>query len=187
MQMKIYTKKGDQGFTRLISGTKVLKSHKTIVAYGSVDELNSWIGVLAASLPEMENMFYNIQDNLFSIGAILSCDCTQTLKKLPRINENGIKELENSIDEMNQDLPPLKHFIFPRGNQLSSYCHVARTVCRRSETECVELINIGLLMDFGIIKYINRLSDWLFTLARKIAFDHGIEEIIWKPKTAKKK
>jgi cob(I)alamin adenosyltransferase len=180
--MKIYTKKGDKGSTSLIGGVKVSKSNLRIHSYGTVDELNSFIGIIRDSYADSHanHILYNIQNLLFTIGSHLASDPIKSKMKLPEISELDITVLEKEIDAMNEILPELTHFILPGGNLSSSYCHVGRTVCRRAERLVVEL-GENEPVDPIIIKYINRLSDYLFVLARKISFDAGAEEVKWLP------
>jgi cob(I)alamin adenosyltransferase len=180
--MKIYTKKGDKGLTSLIGGVKVSKSNLRINSYGTVDELNSFIGVVIDSYREEHaaSVLYNIQNLLFTIGSHLASDPVKSKMKLPSITEDHVSALEKEMDRMNEILPPLTHFILPGGNLPSSYCHVARTVCRRAERLVVELSESEPVEPI-IIKYLNRLSDYLFVLARQISFSAGAEEIKWMP------
>ena len=185
MATKIYTRTGDQGKTSLIGGTKVPKSHIRIEAYGTVDELNSYIGLVSDNLSnEHANaILEEIQDRLFIIGSSLACDPDkEPLMKLPDLNESDIDMLEKEIDSMNDQLPPMKNFILPRGHIAVSTTHVARCVCRRAERCCVNMQEQEMLVDPLIIKYLNRLSDYLFMLARYISHILHIEEIPWKPR-----
>src|SRR5258705_12723027 len=184
MALKIYTKTGDKGTTSLIGGTKVPKSHVRIEAYGTVDELNSYIGLCKDLLddPSGRAILQEIQDRLFTIGSSLACDPEKEPKmKIPDLKESDIVFLEKEIDRMNESLPEMKNFILPGGHPIVSHLHVARCVCRRAERCCVRLQDndeSALL----IIKYINRLSDHLFVLARYISHLLGSEEIPWKPR-----
>ena len=180
--MKIYTKKGDKGSTSLIGGVKVSKNNERIHAYGTVDELNSFLGVVrdAYKEPVAQEVLNKIQNNLFTVGSHLAAHPEKNKMKLPDISEEDIVLLEEEIDRMNEILPELTNFILPGGNLASSYCHVARCVCRRAER-----LTVGLgeheQVEPLMIKYLNRLSDYLFVLARKISFDAGAEEIKWMP------
>ena len=180
--MKIYTKKGDKGATSLIGGAKVPKSNLRIHAYGTIDELNSFIGIVRDSYPEKHSLeiLYQIQNLLFTIGSNLAADPDKSRMQLPTISEDDIMVLEHEIDNMTEKLPPLTHFILPGGHIASSHCHVARCVCRRSERLIVELSEKEKV-DPLILKYINRLSDYLFVLSRKILADNNAEEIKWVP------
>lgn len=182
MAFKIYTKTGDKGETSLFGGTRLPKSHLRIEAYGTVDELNSFIGLLKDSLNDLEIKadLKNIQDRLFDLGSNLALDPSKKLE-VPSIEASDIEILEKKMDEMDEKLSPLKNFILPGGHVIVSYCHVARTVCRRAERNVVAL-NLIDEVDEILIKYLNRLSDYLFILARKIAADLGVEEVAWKGK-----
>jgi cob(I)alamin adenosyltransferase len=180
--MKIYTKKGDKGKTSLIGGVKVPKSSERIHAYGTVDELNSFIGIVRDSYidPHSNDILYRIQNLLFTIGSHLAAHPEKNKMKLPEILEADVVQLEREMDTMNEVLPALTNFILPGGNIAASYCHVARCVCRRAERLVVGLAEHDVVEPI-IIKYLNRLSDYLFVLSRKIAFDAGATEVIWKP------
>jgi cob(I)alamin adenosyltransferase len=183
MSQKIYTKTGDSGKTSLIGGTKVPKSHIRINAYGTVDELNAYIGLLRDLLTDEHGREFlrEIQDRLFTIGSALACDPQkETLMKIPDLNESDILLLEHEIDTMNSQLPEMKFFILPGGHVTASTAHICRTVCRRAERLVVELDAGEPLGQPLIIKYLNRLSDYLFVLARWIGQLLGAEEIPWK-------
>ena len=185
MSLKIYTKTGDLGKTSLIGGTKVPKSHLRIESYGTVDELNSYIGLVGDLITEghSKTMLKEIQDRLFTIGSSLACDPDkEPLMKMPDLKETDIVLLENEMDQMNEVLSPMKHFILPGGHPAVSTTHIARCVCRRAERLCVNLQEDGLFVDPLVIKYINRLSDYLFVLSRYIGHLMGVEEIAWKPR-----
>lgn len=187
--MKIYTKTGDKGTTALFGGTRVKKYNLRIESYGTVDELNSYIGLIkdqeiASSIKES---LLTIQTELFTLGAMLATPPEkETLKSgkerlnIPKIDEASILFLENEIDKMDAELPQMTHFILPGGHQAVSFCHIARCVCRRAERLSVEL-NDNETINNDIIKYLNRLSDYLFTLARKLSKDLSVEEIKWIP------
>ena len=179
--MKIYTKKGDDGKTSLIGGTRVSKSDIRIDAYGTVDELNSFIGwVRDLSIrKEHKKVFLEIQDRLFTIGSHLAADPVKSKMELPKISDADIVFLENNIDEMNEELPEMKSFILPGGNPAVSCCHVARCVCRRAE-RAVVLLSENDTVDKLIIIYLNRLSDFLFVMARIFIKDFKAEEMPWK-------
>lgn len=181
--MKIYTKTGDQGSTSLIGGTKVSKSHLRIEAYGTVDELNSYIG-LCKDLLTGENskrVLQEIQDRLFTIGSALACDpAKETKMKIPDLKEADIVFLEKEIDNMNDGLPAMKSFILPGGHPTISQVHIARCVCRRAERCCVRLASEKNEVEPIIIKYLNRLSDYLFILARYTGHLLNIADIPWK-------
>ncbi len=181
--MKIYTKTGDKGQTALIGGTRVLKSHSRVSAYGTVDELNSWIGLLRdqAVLEASEKVvILLIQDRLFIMGSLLAADPEKSRMRLPELSIDDVLKLETEIDRMDALLPQLKNFILPGGHQSVSFCHLARCICRRAEREVVSL-STETLVDPMIIIYLNRLSDFLFTLARYWSMVAGAEEIPWKP------
>ncbi len=185
MSQKIYTKTGDGGKTSLIGGTKVPKSHIRIGAYGTVDELNAFIGLLGDQLADTHSreMLREIQDRLFTIGSSLACDPDKEIAmKIPDLQESDILLLENEIDSMNEKLPEMKSFILPGGNISVSTAHICRTVCRRAERFVVELNEIEPLTQPLIIKYVNRLSDYLFVLARYIGLLNGVTEIKWSPR-----
>lgn len=180
---KIYTKTGDHGKTSLIGGTKVPKSHLRIEAYGTVDELNSYIGLLNDQLtdPASNKILREIQDRLFTIGSSLACDPDKEPKmKLPDLSEADVSLLENEIDRMNETLRPMRSFILPGGHTSVSFAHVARCVCRRAERHCVNMKELEMFVDPLIIKYLNRLSDYLFVLARYTAKILNVEEVEWK-------
>ena len=181
--MKIYTKTGDKGTTALIGGTRVSKSHLRIEAYGTVDELNSYIGLIGSQDIELhqKDLLKEIQDRLFTIGASLASDPEKSSMKIPDLLDADITLLENEMDKMNDSLPALKHFILPGGNSIVSYCHIARCVCRRAERLTVQLA-ANSFVDEKVTIYLNRLSDFLFMLSRKINKDFGLEEHIWIPR-----
>ena len=181
--MKIYTKKGDTGTTQLIGGTRVPKHHLRIEAYGTVDELNSWIGLVGDNLTDahQQAVLKEVQDRLFTIGALLASDPEKSRMKVPDLHESDVELLEKEIDEMNTHLPEMKSFILPGGNQANSICHIARCVCRRAERLATHLHEIEPTEEL-VIKYLNRLSDYLFVLARKLSFDLQAEEVQWIPR-----
>ncbi|MFM9944163.1 MAG: cob(I)yrinic acid a,c-diamide adenosyltransferase [Bacteroidia bacterium] len=179
--MKIYTKTGDKGETSLIGGVRVKKSDLRIEAYGTVDELNSWMGVIR-NIEEIKNsdLFQKIQDVLFTIGSHLASHPTKGKMKLPEILETDIVMLETNIDKMENELIPLKTFVLPGSSVQNGYCHIARTVCRRAE-RCVVELSLNEKVNEIIIRYINRLSDYLFVLSRYITLKQNGEDIPWKP------
>jgi len=185
MSQKIYTKTGDKGTTSLIGGTKVLKSDLRIEAYGTVDELNSYIGLcrdLITDEPGKKNL-REIQDRLFTIGSSLACDPEKEPKmKIPDLKEEDIHFLEKEIDRMDETLPEMKHFILPGGHPTISHIHITRCVCRRAERCCVRLQIETNEEYLPVLKYLNRLSDYLFILARYISNLLNAEEIPWKPR-----
>ena len=185
MAMKIYTKTGDLGKTSLIGGTKVPKSHIRIETYGTVDELNSYIGLLSDHLEDSSSktVLREIQDRLFTIGSSLACDPDkESLMKIPDLKEADIHLLEKEIDAMNEVLPPMKSFLLPVGHVAISTSHVARCICRRTERLCVHMQEQEVFVEPLVIKYLNRLSDYLFVLSRYIGHLLNIAEIPWKPR-----
>jgi cob(I)alamin adenosyltransferase len=185
MAIKIYTKTGDLGRTSLIGGTKVPKSHIRIETYGTVDELNSYIGLVNDLLVDEQSkkVLKEIQDRLFTIGSSLACDPDkEPLMKMPDLKETDIVFLEKEIDAMNEVLPPMKSFILPGGHIAVSTTHVARCICRRAERCCVNMQEQELFVDPLVIKYLNRLSDHLFVLSRYTGHLLNAPEIPWKPR-----
>jgi cob(I)alamin adenosyltransferase len=180
MAFKIYTKTGDKGETSLFGGARLPKSHLRIESYGTVDELNSYIGLLRDSLQDEATraILKKIQDRLFDVGANLAVDPSKKMQ-VPEIIEEDIQLFENEIDKMEELLAPLKNFILPGGHVTVSYCHLARTICRRAERNVVAL-SLSDVVDEILVRYLNRLSDYLFVLARKIALDLGVEEVAWE-------
>ncbi|UOY05966.1 cob(I)yrinic acid a,c-diamide adenosyltransferase [Muricauda sp. SCSIO 64092] len=181
--MKIYTKTGDKGTTALFTGKRVAKHHIRIESYGTLDELNSWIGLLRDQEidPHYQNTLTQIQEKLFTLGAILATEPTKDNRlKIPRVQETDSTFLEQEIDAMNRALPPMTHFILPGGHTTVSYCHVARTICRRAERMISYLHEEEPLPD-TVLSYINRLSDYLFVLARKLSNDLKAKEVKWIP------
>lgn len=181
--MKIYTKTGDKGLTSLIGGTRVPKHHLRIESYGTVDELNSYIGLIRDQdiADEHKIILKEIQDRLFTIGASLAADPEKSKMKIPDLHTGDIELLEKEIDRMDNELPPLRHFILPGGNNAISFCHIARCVCRRAERFIVHLGEDSFVEEKVVI-YLNRLSDYLFTLARKIGNEQQIPENEWIPR-----
>lgn len=185
MAMKIYTKVGDGGKTSLIGGTKVPKSHIRIESYGTVDELNCHIGLCADQLPfdDIRTTLKEIQDRLFTIGSSLACDPDkEPLMKMPDLIEEDIHLLEQEIDRMNEALPPMKFFIIPGGHVAVSHLHVARCVCRRAERACVSLQENEAYIEPRVIRYLNRLSDYLFVLSRYAGHLFQVPEQPWRPR-----
>lgn len=185
MASKIYTKTGDKGVTSLIGGTRIPKSHQRIEAYGTVDELNSYIGLCRDLLSDEQsrNVLAEIQDRLFTIGSSLACDPEKEPKmKIPDLKETDIAGLENEIDRMNESIPAMKSFILPGGHTTISHLHIARCICRRAERCAVRLETEKEEIQPVVLKYLNRLSDYLFILARFTGHQLGIEEIPWKPR-----
>lgn len=179
--MKIYTKTGDKGLTSLFGGKRVPKHHMRIEAYGTVDELNSYIGLIRDQKVD-ENTFkvlIEIQDRLFTLGSMLATEPGNEKVKVPQLFEEDITLLENEIDKMNETLPEMRSFVLPGGHPTVSYCHIARCVCRRSERLTVHLTEVEPVQEI-VVKYLNRLSDYLFVLSRKLTQDNNANEIPWK-------
>ncbi|MEO6347604.1 MAG: cob(I)yrinic acid a,c-diamide adenosyltransferase [Aquaticitalea sp.] len=187
--MKIYTKTGDKGTTALFGGTRVPKHHIRIESYGTVDELNSHLGLIRDQKIDQyyKELIMHIQDRLFTVGAILATDPKKAVLKsgkarlnIPKISHADIKRLEDEMDSMNESLPEMTHFILPGGHQSVSFCHIARCVCRRAERLASALNELESIQPETLM-YLNRLSDYLFVLARKLSKDLQAEEIQWIP------
>jgi cob(I)alamin adenosyltransferase len=182
-KFKVYTKTGDKGTTGLIGGTRVPKYHLRLEAYGTVDELNSYVGLIRSHSIEEKTIevLNKVQNKLFLIGSNLATDDEKSdLKQKLKLTEEDIMLLESEMDRMDEKLPELSNFVLPGGSLLNGYCHIARTVCRRAERRANQLaseIDINPLL----LKYLNRLSDYLFVLSRKVLLDSGAAEIKWKP------
>ena len=179
-KIKIYTKTGDLGQTSLLGGTRVSKSHERVEAYGTIDELNSFLGLIKDHPIDdhYKTLLNRIQENLFISEAWVAADPDLPVPQLPSLDPEEILLLEKEIDTMNYSLPELTHFILPGGHAVVSSCHVARTICRRAERAVIRLTQSNS-SDEIIIKYLNRLSDYLFVLARKLAKDFGAAENLW--------
>jgi cob(I)alamin adenosyltransferase len=191
--MKIYTKTGDKGTTALFGGTRVPKHNIRIESYGTVDELNSHIGLVKDQELDQEtkDILSRIQDRLFTIGAILATDPEKAVLKsgkerlnIPKISEEDVKLLEDEMDRMNESLPEMTHFVLPGGHQSVSFCHIARCVCRRAERMSTALYEISPFDDL-VLQYLNRLSDYLFVLARKLSKELKADEVKWIPEKDK--
>ena len=187
--MKVYTKTGDKGTTALFGGPRVPKHHIRIESYGTIDELNSHIGLIRDQKINQlyKNTLMHIQDRLFTVGAILATDPEKAVLKsgkqrlnIPKISNEDIERLEKEMDIMEASLPPMTHFVLPGGHQTVSFCHIARTVCRRAERLASHLNELEPFQPETLM-YINRLSDYLFVLARKLSHDLQAEEIKWIP------
>ncbi len=187
--MKVYTKTGDKGTTALFGGTRVPKHHIRIESYGTVDELNSYIGLIRDQEIDLRSkeILIHIQNKLFTVGAILATDPEKQVLKsgkerlnIPKINEDEIKLLETEMDAMDANLPPMTHFVLPGGHTTVSYCHIARCVCRRAE-RLATLLHEQEPTDEHVLMYLNRLSDYLFVLARMLSYQLQAEEIKWIP------
>jgi cob(I)alamin adenosyltransferase len=186
--MKIYTKTGDKGMTSLIGGTRLSKAHVRIDAYGTVDELNSYIGLLRDQ-PVNEGrkeILKEIQDRLFTIGAHLASESDRKKRILPDLEETDIQLLESEMDLIDSKVPELRAFVLPGGHQSVSFGHVARTVCRRAERGVIHLQQ-GEEVEDIVVRYLNRLSDYLFMLCRAMTYELGIEEVTWNPRVSSKK
>jgi len=181
--MKIYTKTGDKGTTSLFGGKRVSKADLRIDTYGTIDELNSWVGVIRDQPVNQsrKTILVDIQDRLFTIGSLLATEPGNTKVKTPHLNEADITVLEREIDQMETSLEPMKFFVLPGGHESVSFCHVARTVCRRAERLTIAL-HQQEPVDQLIIQYLNRLSDFLFVLSRKMTAELRMEETPWKPR-----
>lgn len=185
MSFKIYTKTGDKGTTSLIGGTKVPKSHLRIESYGTIDELNSYLGLCRDLIEDksVNVVLLEAQDRLFTIGSSLACDPVKEPKMLiPDLKESDIELLEKEIDRMDAELEPMRSFILPGGHQIVSHLHIARCVCRRAERACVRLELESLEVEPLILQYLNRLSDYLFVLSRFIAKQLNVADTPWKPR-----
>ena len=189
--MKIYTKTGDKGKTALFGGTKVPKHHIRIESYGTVDELNSHLGLVRDQNIDahFKDILVIIQNKLFTVGAILATDPEKAMLKsvkerlnIPKISNEDVEHLEKEIDKMNETLPPMTHFILPGGHQTVSFCHIARCVCRRAERLATALNDLEPFQPETLM-YLNRLSDYLFVLARKLSKDLQADEVQWIPET----
>jgi cob(I)alamin adenosyltransferase len=181
--MKIYTKTGDKGLTGLIGGTRVAKSHLRIETYGTVDELNSYIGLVRDQMVNAgrQQILVEIQDRLFTIGASLASDPEKSTRLLPDLSEMDVERLERQMDAMDDELPELRQFVLPGGHPSVSHCHVARCICRRAERLVIRLSEESWV-DGMIVKYLNRLSDYLFVLSRMMAQELDAEQIPWQPR-----
>lgn len=181
--MKIYTKTGDKGETSLIGGTRVRKSDIRIESYGTVDELNSYIGLVRDQEvnASRKDLLKEIQDRLFTIGSSLASDPEKSKMKIPDLHTEDITLLEKEIDKMNEILPELRVFILPGGHQSVSFCHLARVVCRRAERHIIALQQESFVADL-VVQYLNRLSDFLFVLSRMMTHELNAEEVPWKPR-----
>ena len=181
--MKIYTKTGDSGETSLLGGTRVSKADIRIESYGTIDELNSNIGLVRDQPVNAarKEILITIQTRLFTIGSLLATDPEKSNVKTPDLVAHDIFLLEEAMDEMDSKLPEMKNFVLPGGHSSVSHCHVARCVCRRAERICIALSKLQPVEPL-VIKYLNRLSDYLFVLSRLMALELKAEEIPWKPR-----
>jgi len=181
--MKVYTKTGDKGQTSLFGGKRVPKHDLRIDAYGTVDELNSYIGLIRDQDIDRRSIetLIEVQDRLFTLGSILATEPGNTKMKIPQIFPEDIILLEKEMDEMNEHLPEMRSFVLPGGHTTVSYCHITRCVCRRAE-RLISHLSENEEIDALVLKYLNRLSDYLFVLARKIVIDKEVKEVEWKPR-----
>ncbi len=181
--MKVYTKTGDKGTTALFGGQRVSKANERIEAYGTVDELNSYIGLLRDQEVNKarKDELVEVQDRLFTLGSILATEPGNTKVKVPELLEEDIAFLELKMDDMSSELPEMKFFVLPGGHQSVSFCHIARCVCRRAERLTISLTNEAEVPEL-VIKYLNRLSDYLFVLSRMMTQELSAEEVAWKPR-----
>lgn len=181
--MKIYTRTGDEGQTSLLGGTRVPKYHLRIESYGTVDELNSWMGIIRAQTTDetLLKTLEHIQETLFTAGSLLATDPAKNKVKIPGLVEEDVTLLENEMDRMDKELPALKNFILPGANTAEAQCHVARCVCRRAERLVTHLAHEEEVSAL-VVKYLNRLSDYLFMLGRYVAHSAGAKEIPWRPR-----
>lgn len=179
--MKIYTKTGDKGQTSLFGGKRVPKHHIRIEAYGTVDELNSYIGLIRDQKIDQHtfDVLIEVQDRLFTLGSILATEPGNDKVKVPQLIETDIEYLEIEMDMMNESLPEMRSFVLPGGHTTVSYCHISRCVCRRAERLVINLSENEEVNELTF-KYLNRLSDYLFVLARKLTVDLKANEIPWK-------
>lgn len=179
----VYTKTGDKGMTSLVGGVRVPKTHPRLEAYGTVDELNAFIGLLITYVADEADreFLFAVQHKLFSVGSYLAIDQEhKELRPQSIIHPEDVETIERTIDAVDEDLPPLRLFILPGGTQGAAVCHVCRTVCRRAERCILELGETGVAMDDNLVAYVNRLSDYLFVLSRKLNNLDGEHEIIWQ-------
>ena len=181
--MKVYTKTGDKGQTSLFGGRRVPKHDIRIDAYGTVDELNSYIGLIRDQDIDKQSTgtLIEVQDRLFTAGSILATEPGNNKMKVPQLCEKDILLLENEMDKMNEHLPEMRSFVLPGGHTIVSYCHIARCVCRRAE-RLISHLSENAAIDPLVLQYLNRLSDYLFVLARKIVIDKEVKEVEWKPR-----
>ena len=180
---KIYTRTGDKGQTHLVDGSRVAKSDLRVDSYGTVDELNSAIGLvrteMSTAVSGLDAILEVIQNQLFNIGSLLATEKEDVLKMLPPVTPEQVRELEKHIDLMTQELPELKNFILPGGSKVSAFLHLARTICRRAERRVSELVLADPRDEISMI-YLNRLSDFLFVASRWCNFKLGLSEVVWK-------
>ena len=178
--MKIYTRKGDSGYTSLIDGKIVYKHNLSVAAYGTIDELNSFLGLLKDYMDDekIKDVLNTIQLKLFSIGSILASGENQNISEKVKIEKKDVEYIELEIDRLNEYLPELKNFIIPGGHKISSYSHICRSICRRAERKISEL-NKNSSVDPNILAYVNRLSDFFFVLSRFLKHSDNVSESYW--------
>ncbi len=186
---RVYTKHGDQGETKLVGGQTVSKADLRIECYGTVDELNAYVGAarlscLEINLTEMAQVLYGVQNALFNLGSLLATLPQDLHPMQPRVTLEDVEKLEKSIDHFNENLPPLRSFVLPGGNRANVELHMARTICRRAERLCVRLKEVETELDSAVIPYINRLSDAFFVWSRYVVVSQGIPEHLWTPNQA---
>ncbi len=186
---RVYTKHGDQGETKLVGGQTVSKADLRIECYGTVDELNAYVGAarlscLEINLTEMAFVLYGVQNALFNLGSLLATLPPDLHPMQPRVTLEDVEKLEKSIDHFNENLPPLRSFVLPGGNRANVELHMARTICRRAERLCVRLKEVETELDSAVIPYINRLSDAFFVWSRYVVVSQGIAEHLWTPNQA---
>ncbi len=181
--MKVYTKTGDKGQTSLFGGKRVPKHDLRIDAYGTVDELNSYIGLIRDQEIDKRSIdtLIEVQDRLFTLGSILATEPGNNKVKVPQLHEEDILFLEKEIDKMNEVLPEMRSFVLPGGHTTVSFCHITRCVCRRAE-RLISSLSENEEINILVLQYLNRLSDYLFVLARKIVVDKAVKEVEWKPR-----
>jgi cob(I)alamin adenosyltransferase len=179
--MKIYTKKGDSGSTQLLGGTIVKKNHIRLECYGTIDELNAFVGNIYDDIEKKSHkkFLYKIQNQLFNLGSCIAYDGKKSTLNLPNISENDVSLIESEIDKIDNQLPVLKNFILPSGHTIASKCHIARTVCRRAERNLIAIEQDESINHLHLI-YLNRLSDYLFVLARSILMENDIPAVEWQ-------
>jgi cob(I)alamin adenosyltransferase len=179
--MKIYTKKGDSGNTQLLGGTIVKKNHIRLECYGTIDELNAFVGNIYDDIEKKSHkkFLYKIQNQLFNLGSCISYDGKKSTLNLPNITQNDVSLIESEIDKIDNKLPVLKNFILPSGHTTASKCHIARTVCRRAERNLITIEQDESINHLHLI-YLNRLSDYLFVLARSILMENDIPAVEWQ-------
>ena len=179
--MKIYTKKGDSGSTQLLGGTIVKKNHIRLECYGTIDELNAFVGNIYDDIEKKSHkkFLYKIQNQLFNLGSCIAYDGKKSTVNLPNISENDVSLIESEIDKIDNKLPVLKNFILPSGHTIASKCHIARTVCRRAERNLIAIEQDESINHLHLI-YLNRLSDYLFVLARSILMENDIPAVEWQ-------